>query len=115
MIFIKTYLPAIGMLSAWVTAAEVPTPIFNRAPLAEKPFTELPLGSIQPQAWLRDELERIAFNALPTQCSDDHHGEVLHTRHFPPPPPHPRLGPPPHPPHHHLSLDRRTPKLTLSR
>lgn len=35
-------------------------PVFNRAPLAEKPYAELPLGAVQPEGWLRNELERMA-------------------------------------------------------
>ena len=33
---------------------------FNRAPLAPKPYAELPLGTIKPQGWLQDELQRMA-------------------------------------------------------
>ena len=33
---------------------------FNRAPLAAKPYTELPLGSISARGWLEDELKRMA-------------------------------------------------------
>ena len=33
---------------------------FNRAPLQSKPYSELPLGTIKPEDWLREELQRMA-------------------------------------------------------
>ena len=34
------------------------TPVFNRAPLRENPYTALPIGAIRPQGWLKEMLVR---------------------------------------------------------
>ncbi|RAV28210.1 beta-L-arabinofuranosidase domain-containing protein [Sinomicrobium soli] len=40
------------------TAGDEGYPIQNKAPLAEKPYLELPLGSIRAKGWLREQLVR---------------------------------------------------------
>ncbi len=47
-------------VSSYCQAADGDLYLFNRAPLVEKPFTELPLGAIEADGWLKDELGRMA-------------------------------------------------------
>lgn len=51
---------AAGATPSPLETSSIPGPVFNRAPLAKKPYAELPLGAVQPRAWLADELRRMA-------------------------------------------------------
>jgi DUF1680 family protein len=60
-----THLPRISLVLCLLVLPPAvhsapPRPIFNRAPLAQKPYSELPIGAIQPEGWLRNELQRMA-------------------------------------------------------
>lgn len=37
--------------------AERPQPVFNRAPLVEAPYAQLPIGEIRPEGWLRAQMQ----------------------------------------------------------
>ena len=49
--------------SAKKTTPTRPQPVFNRAPLVEAPYAQLPIGDIKPQGWL-DEQMRIMLNGM---------------------------------------------------
>ena len=42
--------------SAMAQKKQTPQPIFNRAPLAEVPYAQLPIGEISPEGWLRTQM-----------------------------------------------------------
>lgn len=47
-------------LAALLLAVPVQAQVYNRAPLTESSYAELPLGAIRPAGWLREQLQRQA-------------------------------------------------------
>lgn len=65
------------IFKALVSNAEE-TVSFNRAPLVEKPYAELPLGAVRPEGWLRAQLQTMAAGL--TGHLDEHYAEVCGDR-----------------------------------
>jgi uncharacterized protein len=68
---------ALSIMSPSALAAPV-EPVQNRAPLAPRAYLELPLGSITPAGWLRDQLERQAKGM--TGHLDERYAQVVGPR-----------------------------------
>lgn len=73
---VRTLLLVLGGAGAAALCAAAP--VFNRAPLAPKPYAELPLGAVEPRGWLRDELQRMAAGM--TGHLDEWYPEVVGPR-----------------------------------
>ena len=76
----RTVLVLLAFLTVSISgfAAQPPGPVFNRKPLVEKPYTELPLGAIEPRGWLRTQLETMAVGM--TGHLDELYPEVVGER-----------------------------------
>lgn len=48
---------ACTLQTAFCRTAEPPQPVFNRAPLVETPYAQLPIGDIRPEGWLRTQMQ----------------------------------------------------------
>lgn len=67
-----------AMSSVQAGVKETPNYTNNRYPLVQKPYMELPLGSIRPTGWLREMLERQRTGA--TSKMDELYPEVMGPR-----------------------------------
>ena len=56
----KTLIRLVGTALAVLAAQALPAQVFNRAPLEPTNYAALPLGSIRPEGWLREQLQRQA-------------------------------------------------------
>lgn len=71
----------LGMATAFAPhgrASEVNPEPFNRAPLKQKPYAPLPLGSVKAEGWLQDTLHRMADGM--TGHLDELYGKVVGER-----------------------------------
>lgn len=66
---IKTLMVTLCLACAMIATAAgkkkltLPEPVFNRAPLVEAPYAQLPLGEIKPQGWLNEQMQ-IMLNGM---------------------------------------------------
>ena len=73
-----TLIVALASVSVFAGSHANVGPVQNRAPLAPKAFMELPLGSIRPAGWLRDQLQRQADGL--TGHLDERYAQVVGRR-----------------------------------
>ncbi|MBR5864546.1 MAG: glycoside hydrolase family 127 protein [Alistipes sp.] len=66
---LRTFITAIAMMCALTVSAAgkkktpAPQPVFNRAPLVETPYAQLPIGEIKPEGWLGEQMQ-IMLNGM---------------------------------------------------
>jgi hypothetical protein len=53
----KRFIFSVALLCNITLVAAQPEPIFNRAPLVSTPYAQLPLGDIQPEGWLKAQMQ----------------------------------------------------------
>ena len=53
----KRFIFIVALLCNITLVAAQPEPIFNRAPLVSTPYAQLPLGDIQPEGWLKTQMQ----------------------------------------------------------
>lgn len=74
----QLHIIAAALLSCIAAAQETALYTPNRPPLIAKPYLELPLGAIQPEGWLREQLYRMRDGL--TGHLDEHYANVVGSR-----------------------------------